>query len=116
MEINGVDLKELNYRNADDIANGSKGIYRLYVYNHTKREYRYEYYLCRVVQNKYLGYHQFSLKVEKVLNGTKKVVGNIINTNGRQLYRNYYEMEKAKEYCRYCKHIEKMKMLELGVI
>ena len=44
---------ELDYNNSNDIANNSKGILRLYVYNTTEKSYRYEYYFIKVIKNKY---------------------------------------------------------------
>ena len=38
---------ELDYNNSNDIANNSKGILRLYVYNTTEKSYRYEYYYSK---------------------------------------------------------------------
>ena len=46
---------DLNFENATDLANGSKGILRLYVYNITEKSYRYEYYFIKVVKNSYFG-------------------------------------------------------------
>lgn len=47
IDNSGVDFDNLDYTNADDIANGSKGIFRLYIYNKTTKKWRYEYYLCK---------------------------------------------------------------------
>lgn len=125
LQLNGkiddtIDFEKLSYNNADDIANGSKGIFRLYVYNKTTKKYRYEYYLCKIVANRYLGKlcnHNFKLEVVQVLNGTNKFVGDIISRNGKQLYTNYYEIRKANSYCRYYKHKQKYNYsVMIGVI
>ena len=38
IDNSGVDFDNLDYTNADDIANGSKGIFRLYIYNKTTKK------------------------------------------------------------------------------
>lgn len=98
-------LEDLDFHNADDIANGSKGIYRLYI----TKQHKYEYYLCEVIKNNYIGKcnHNFKLKVMEILNGNRKNVGDIISKNGKQLYRNYHELRKANKFCRYSKHKQK---------
>lgn len=120
IDDSGVDFDNLDYTNADDIANGSKGIFRLYIYNKTTKKWRYEYYLCKVIENTYLGKlcnHNFKLEIVQVLNGNKKVVGDIISRNGKQLYKNYYEIRKANKYCRFYKHKQKYNYsVMIGVI
>ena len=38
IDDSGVDFDNLDYTNADDIANGSKGIFSLYIYNKTTKK------------------------------------------------------------------------------
>ena len=103
-------MENLDFSNAYDIANGSKGIIRLYVSNlHT-----YEYYECKVIKNYYMGehfIHNFKLKVINVLKGNNKNVGDIISRNGKQLYNNYHETKKANWFCRDTKHKQKMSLV-----
>ena len=113
-ELLTENFDELNYSNAKDIANNSKGILRLYVYNITTKSYRYEYYFVKVVKNGYFGEkhnHTFKLEVLQVLNGKHRNVGDIINKNGKVLYHNYFEIRRANVYNRNCKHKQKYQFL-----
>lgn len=106
---------DLNFENADDIANNSKGILRLYVYNITEKSYRYEYYFIKVVKNSYFGNkcnHTFKMEVLQVLKGNHRKVGDIITKNGRILYHNYFEIRKASKYNRFSKHNQKYNFMQ----
>lgn len=112
--LNGTDYEKLDFENADDLANGSKGIMRLYVYNMEKKEYRYEYYFVKIVKNGYYGKlcnHTFKMQILQVLNGKHRQVGDIITKNGKILYHNYFEIRKATTYNRSCKHRQKRQFL-----
>ena len=105
---------ELDYNNSNDIANNSKGILRLYVYNTTEKSYRYEYYFIKVIKNKYFGNlcnHTFKMEVLQVLKGNYRQVGDIINKNGKMLYKNYFEIRKANTFYRNIKHSKKYENL-----
>lgn len=110
---------ELDYNNSNDIANNSKGILRLYVYNTTEKSYRYEYYFIKVIKNKYFGNlcnHTFKMEVLQVLKGNHRQVGDIITKNGKILYHNYFEIRKANTFCRNCKHKQKyQKIMAMSV-
>ena len=110
---------ELDYNNSNDIANNSKGILRLYVYNTTEKSYRYEYYFIKVIKNKYFGNlcnHTFKMEVLQVLKGNHRQVGDIITKNGKILYHNYFEIRKANVFCRNCKHKQKyQKIMAMSV-
>lgn len=115
-ELLKENFDDLNFENACDIANNSKGILRLYVYNITEKSYRYEYYFIKVVKNSYFGNkcnHTFKMQVLQVLKGNHRQVGDIITKNGRILYHNYFEIRKANKYCRYSKHKQKRNFLSI---
>ena len=97
---------DLDFSNATDISNNSKGILRLYIYNESTKKYRYEYYFVKILKNRYFGtshHHTFKMEVLQV--------GDIINKNGKMLYKNYFEIKKANAYYRYIKHTKKFENL-----
>ena len=97
-----------------DISNNSKGILRLYIYNESTKKYRYEYYFVKILKNRYFGtshHHTFKMEVLQVLKGNYRQVGDIINKNGKMLYKNYFEIKKANAYYRYIKHTKKFENL-----
>ena len=105
---------DLDFSNATDISNNSKGILRLYIYNESTKKYRYEYYFVKILKNRYFGtshHHTFKMEVLQVLKGNYRQVGDIINKNGKMLYKNYFEIKKANAYYRYIKHTKKFENL-----
>ena len=108
---------ELEFGNSNDISNNSKGILRLYIYNDNTKQYRYEYYFVKIIANRYFGvshHHTFRLEILQVLNGNFKKVGDIINKNGKLLYKNYFEIKKASYFYRDIKHKKRYENLAIS--
>lgn len=116
-ELMESNFDELQFGNSSDISNNSIGILRLYIYNENTKKYRYEYYFVKVVANRYFGtshHHTFRLEILQVLNGNFKKVGDIINKNGKLLYKNYFEIQKASYFYRNIKHKKKYENLAIN--
>ena len=110
VSLKNVDFEKLNYGNTNDIGVDSIGILQLPIFTGSWKKPKfshYEYYLAEIVNENYThktdyySYssttHRFTIVVKQVISGSEKRVGNKFWKRGKNLYSNYYEIERASQ-------------------
>lgn len=110
VSLKNIDFDKLDYGNTNDIGIDSFGILQLPIFTGSWKRPKFshnEYYLVEIINENYTKKtdystyssttHRFTIKIKQVINGREKQVGDVFWKRGKNLYPNYYEINRASQ-------------------